>query len=86
MLFLPKRNVIVQDMTKQTKNKIEYLVVFIREFAKRFSLSESQAFRYMKNFGGIQLVLKNYGIMHTLDIDDTISDTALYCRKTGGKL
>ena len=73
-------------MTELNKNIIEYLVVFIREFAKRFSLSEPQAYRYMKRFGGIGLVLKSYGIMHTLDMDDTISDMTLYCRRQGGIL
>lgn len=73
-------------MTEVSKNKIEYLVVFINKFAKHFSLTDTQAFRYMKRFGGINFVLQNYGIMHTLDMDDTISDMSVFCRKSGGKL
>ena len=73
-------------MSKTSQNTIEYLVVFIREFAKRFSLTDSQAFRYMKRFGGIGVVIDHYDIMHTLSMDDTIDDMSNFCRRAGGKL
>lgn len=73
-------------MPDKTKDIIEYLVMFVRLFAKRFSLTDSEAFRYMKRFGGINLVIEHYDIMHTLSMNDTIDDMSAFCRRFGGKL
>lgn len=34
-------------MAQETINKAEYIVIFISEFARRFSLSAVQAYRYL---------------------------------------
>ena len=73
-------------MSDKTKDIIEYLVMFVRLFAKRFSLTDSEAFMYMKRFGGINLVIEHYDIMHTLSMNDTIDDMSTFCRRFGGKL
>ncbi len=70
----------------EVTNKIEYIVVFISEFAKRCSLTNAEAYRYIKHFGGIEMLRDNYEVMHTLDFSQTVSDMVFYCKRKGGKL
>lgn len=73
-------------MTKQIENKVEYIVALISGFAKEHSLTDSEAYRYLKHYGGIKLADDNYEIMHTLDFSQVLSDVASYCKKIGGML
>lgn len=68
------------------ENKIEYIIVMVDLFAKRFELSGSQAYRYIKRYGGIKLMDEHYNIMHTLDPYQTIDELSAYCRRFGGLL
>ena len=60
--------------------------MLISEFAKRFALTPRQAYRYISRYGGIQLIEKHYGIMHTLTFDDVVDSLASYCANQGGAL
>ncbi len=73
-------------MKYSTRDIIEYIIALVNEFAKRFGLTEKQAYRYIRVHKGIAFIEQNYGIMHTLDFDEAVDSVALYCRKTGGKL
>ncbi len=73
-------------MTKQIENKVEYIVTVINRFAKKHSLTDSEAYRYLKHYGGIKLADDNYEIMHTLDFSQVLMDIASYCKKFGGQL
>ena len=73
-------------MPKHTLDVIEYTVVLISEFAKRFGLSEADAFRYIDRYNGMKLIDQCYGIMHTLSFADSVDGMASYCRRNGGKL
>ena len=68
------------------KDKIEYMVALVAEFAKRYQLTDAQAARYMSRWGAIELCEKHYGIMHTLPWSDNIESIATYCRRQGGTL
>ena len=73
-------------MPKHTLDVIEYTVVLISEFAKRFGLSEADAFRYIDRYNGMKLIDQCYGIMHTLSFADSVDGMASYCRRNGGTL
>ena len=65
---------------------IEYIIALVNEFAKRFGLTEKQAYRYIRMYNGVAFVEQNYGIIHTLDFDEVVDSVATYCRKNGGEL
>lgn len=65
---------------------IEYIIALVNEFAKRFGLTEKQAYRYIRMHQGIAFVEQNYGIIHTLDFNEVVDSVALYCRRKGGRL
>ena len=73
-------------MEYKARDIIEYIIALVNEFAKRFDLTEKQAYRYISMYKGIAFVEQNYGIIHTLDFKEAVDSVALYCRKKGGKL
>lgn len=73
-------------MSQLEKNITEYLVVFVVEFAKHFKLTQTQAFNYLDQFGGMLLLEQQYDYFHTQSFESNIDDIADYCRKKGGTL
>lgn len=73
-------------MTTSIINKIEYLILLVAAFAHRSNISESQAYRYLNQYGALSLCEKHYGIMHTLSIDENIQTIRDYCQRKGGTL
>ena len=65
---------------------MEYIIALVNEFAKKFNLSDKQAFNYIRNHQGVTFIEDNYGIIHTLDYQEAVESVALFCRKTGGLL
>lgn len=70
----------------EIKNQIEYIVTLVSCFAEQFKLSNQQAYSYLRRFSGIELIMKHYGIMHTLSLDDAIENLQTFCYRKGGRL
>ncbi len=64
----------------------EYIIILIAAFAHRYSLSESAAYSYLKQYGGITLAHNFYDVMHTQSFDDMVDSLAAYCHRKGGNL
>ena len=73
-------------MSSSIIDKIEYLVLLVAAFAHQSNVSESQAYRYLNQYGALTLCEKHYGIMHTLSLDENIQTLHDYCQRKGGKL
>lgn len=69
-----------------TKNKAEYLIIFINEFAKRYGLTSVQAYRYLSRFNAIDFLIDQYNIAHTQGFESMVCDMAAYCRRHGGAI
>ncbi len=50
------------------KDKIEYVISLVSDFAKKYSLSTTQAFNYPHRFNAITLIEQHYNIAHTLSL------------------
>lgn len=68
------------------KDKVEYIVVLISEFAKAHSLTNSQSYRYLERYHAIDFVDKHYDIAHTQRFEDVIADLTAYCKRFGGAI
>ena len=68
------------------KNKTEYIIASINEFAKRHKLTDTQAYRYLKRFRGMEMLERFYNVMHTLSFKDTTEYLTAFCHRNGGKL
>ncbi len=70
----------------KVKDIAEYIVILIAAFARRFSMSESEAYEYLHRYGAISVAHKYYDVMHTQSFNDMVESMALYCRRKGGQL
>lgn len=68
------------------RDKIEYMVVFVSEFAKHYSLSIRNAYNYLHTYKALAFIESQYNIAHTMSFEYMINSMAAYCRKNGGEL
>ena len=73
-------------MKYNIRDIFEYIIALVNEFAKRFGLSDKQAYQYLRVHKGVAFIEQNYGIIHTLDFDEAVDSVATYCRRSGGEL
>lgn len=66
--------------------KIEYILMLVKLFARRFGLSYLQAYRYISLHGGIEYAEQHYNILHTLSFEDQVEGLAAFCHQKGGAL
>ena len=68
------------------RNKIEYLVIFIGEFARHFNIGTHQAYQYLQTFKALDFLENQYDVAHTMGFNYMVDAMAEYCRKHGGNL
>ncbi len=73
-------------MERELRNRIDYTVICIGEFADRFDMHPQQAYQYLKKYGGIDFLRDSYEAEHLLSIEDAVDDLAILCRRNGGKI
>ena len=76
----------INTMSKLTRDKIEYMVIMVNLFASHFRLSEVEAYRYISQYQGIELMDEFYDVMHTQSFPDMVDSLAKYCARNGGYL
>lgn len=73
-------------MSREETNKLHYMIAFIAEFARKFSIGERQAFNYIRRFHGMEYLDSFYDVLHTQSFEDAIESTSTICQRNGGKL
>ena len=76
----------IQNMAYNKYDKLEWTLIFVTEFGKRFGLSLKQAFNYLSRYQGIAFVDSHYDYVHTQSFASMVNDMAEYCHKNGGAL
>ncbi len=71
-------------MKRDVNDKIEWTVVFLSEFGKRYGLTFKQAFNYLSRYKGINFIERHYDYLHTQSFASVVDDMAQYCEKMGG--
>ena len=67
-------------------DKLEWTIIFVLEFGKRFGLTMKQAFNYLNRYQGIDFVDQHYDYVHTQSFSSMVDDIAEYCHRKGGAL
>ena len=75
-----------KNMSELTKNKIEYIIAIVSDFAMAHSLTNMQAYRYLERYQGIDFIDRFYDVEHTFSFEDVIEDLTAYCHRKGGAL
>jgi len=65
---------------------VEYLILLTSAFARRYAISEAEAYRYLHQYGAIELAHKYYDVMHTQSFDDMVQSLTSFCQRKGGTL
>ena len=73
-------------MEYSKEEKLEWTMIFIYEFSKKFGLTMKQAFCYLSRFKGIDFIDKHYGFVHTQSFESMVDDIAGLCKRMGGQL
>ena len=73
-------------MDAKFKNRVEYIIAIISDFAQAHSLTTMQAYRYLERFKGLDFIDRFYEVTHTLSFEDMIEDLTSYCHRKGGAL
>ena len=71
-------------MSELMRNKIDYFVVGVNDFADKHGMSYVAAFDYLKAHKGIAFLSEHYDIEHTYSIDEAVADLAQVCARNGG--
>lgn len=73
-------------MPQEIRDKAEYIVIFISEFARRYGLSAVQAYRYLNRYKAIDFLDEHYNVAYTQSFEDMVQNMAGYCQRHGGAL
>ena len=84
-------------MKDDIKDKVEWTVIFVLEFGRKYGLTMKQAFNYLSRFKGIEFIDRSrfkgiefidrhYGYAHTQSFASMVDDVAEYCHRRGGAL
>lgn len=73
-------------MSKRQLHMLEYIVFIIGMFATKYSISNANAYQYIRKFKGLDFLLRHYDVEHTLSVDDAIDDIIIVCKRNGGSL
>lgn len=66
--------------------KIEWTLIFVAEFGRKFGLTVKQSFNYLTRYKGIDFIDKHYDYVHTQSFQSMINDIGDYCHRKGGEL
>ncbi len=72
--------------SSKTKNRIEYFVACVAEFARAFGLDDPKSFDYLDRYHGLDFLMKCYEAEHTVSFADAVDDLQKVCRRNGGRL
>ena len=73
-------------MEYDIKDKLEWTIIFILEFGRKYDLTMKQAFNYLSRFKGIDFIDRHYEYVHTQSFASMVDDIAEYCHRHGGAL
>ncbi len=71
---------------EKTKDRMEYFVACVTEFAKAFGLDSQKSFDYLDKHHGMDFLMKCYEAEHTVSFADAVNDLQKVCRRHGGYL
>lgn len=73
-------------MSRETQNRVTYMICCVSAFASHFDLTFKQAYAYLKRFKGISFLDECYEAEHQLSIKDAVSDLSIISHRNGGAL
>ena len=73
-------------MSKTLKDRLDYLIALVSEFAAAHHLSLQQAYLYLQQYKGLDFADEFYDVEHTQSFDQAVEDITMYCKRMGGSI
>lgn len=73
-------------MSRAERNRLEFTIALIAEYAASYRIKQKQAFNYLNRFKGMEFLQKYYDVLHTQSFEDAIETLNAVCRRNGGQL
>ena len=74
-----------QKLDKKTSDKVSFISFIIPEFAAAFKMKISDAYKYLKKYGGLDFLHRHWWALHTDNEYYTLLDLYEICLKNGGQ-
>ena len=78
--------IMAADELRETKNRIDYTVMIVRDFADVHNMSPRQAHSYLRRHKAMDYMEQFYDVEHTLSPSDTINTLGIISRRNGGEI
>jgi len=72
--------------TEDLNNRLLYYFCCIGEFARKYSLTNAEAYKFLSEFKGMDFIDTHYETEHTQSIEDSVEDMMSVCQMNGGAL
>ena len=70
----------------ELNNRLLYYFCCIGAFARKHSMTNAEAYRFLSDFKGLDFIDTFYEVEHTQSIEDSIEDMLTVCQRNGGVL
>jgi hypothetical protein len=71
-------------LDRETENKVNFIAFIIQKFARAYKMSGPDAYRYLKQYGGISYLDECWWALHTDNPYWAVKDMYKVCRSNGG--
>jgi hypothetical protein len=85
-ISLKTSNIMVAKLDKAVGDKVSFITFIIPEFAAKFRINVQEAYRYLKQYGGLDFLHKHWWALHTDNEYYTLLELYDVCRENGGYL
>ena len=77
---------VAKVVSKTLKDRLDYLIALVSEFAATHHMSLQQAYLYLQQYKGLDFADEFYDVEHTLSFDQAVEDITIYCKRMGGSI
>ena len=71
---------------EELNNRLLYYFCCIGEFARKYSLTNAEAYKFLSECKGMDFIDTYYEAEHTQSIEDSVEDMMSVCQRNGGAL
>ncbi len=71
---------------RDTKNRIAYTVMIVRDFSEAHHMTTRQAHDYLRRYKAMDYLEEFYDVEHTLSPADTVNSLEIISKRNGGRV
>ncbi|MDR0605339.1 MAG: DUF3791 domain-containing protein [Bacteroidales bacterium] len=72
------------ELSKEQRDKVAFITFIVPEFALAYKMSTTQAYHYLKQYGGWDYLLEHWWALHTDNKFYALKDLYQVCYENGG--